>query len=83
MTREQARDLIFDVLADIAPEVDREDVDDSLDLTEQIDLDSMDYLTWMIGISEKTGLDIPQHDVSRFLTIDGATAYLVDNLDTR
>ena len=83
MTREQARDLIFDVLADIAPEVDRNDVDDGLDLTEQIDLDSMDYLTWMIGISEKTGLDIPQADVSRFLTIDGAVGYLVDNLATR
>ncbi|MFP3883800.1 MAG: phosphopantetheine-binding protein [Actinomycetota bacterium] len=83
MTHEQARDLIFDVLADIAPEVDRDDVDDSLDLTEQLDLDSMDYLTWMIGISEKTELDIPQRDVSRFLTIDGAVDYLVDKLGAR
>lgn len=83
MTPEQARDLIFDVLADIAPEVDRTEVDDSLDLTEQLDLDSMDYLTWMIGISEKTGLDIPQRDVSRFLTIDGAVGYLVDRLVAR
>lgn len=83
MTREQARDLIFDVLADIAPEVDRDRVDDSLDLTEQLDLDSMDYLTWMIGISEKTGLDIPQRDVSRFLTIDGAVGYLVDKFVAR
>jgi acyl carrier protein len=83
MTREQARDLIFNVLAEIAPEVDRDDVDDGLDLTEQIDLDSMDYLTWMIGISEKTGLDIPQRDVSRFLTIEGAIAYLADNPATR
>lgn len=83
MTPEQARDLIFDVLADIAPEVDRNNVDDSLDLTEQLDLDSMDYLTWMIGISEKTGLDIPQRDAARFLTIDGAVGYLVDKLVTR
>lgn len=83
MTREQARDLIFDVLSDIAPEVDRDVVDDSLDLTEQLDLDSMDYLTWMIGISEKTGFDIPQREVSKFLTIDGAIGYLVDKLVTR
>lgn len=83
MTPEQTRDLIFDVLADIAPEVDRNNVDDSLDLTEQLDLDSMDYLTWMIGISEKTGVDIPQRDVARFLTIDGAVGYLVDKLVTR
>lgn len=77
MTREQARDLIFDVLVDIAPEIDRNDVDDNLDLTEQLDLDSMDYLTWMIAISEKTDIEIPQRDLSRFLTIDGAVDYLV------
>lgn len=80
MTREQARDLIFDVLSEIAPEVERADVDDGLDLTEQLDLDSMDYLTWMIGISEKTGVEIPQRDVSKFLTVDGAVGYLVEKL---
>ena len=79
MTREQARELIFDALADIAPEVDRDGVDDNVDLTEQLDLDSMDYLTWMIAISEETGLDIPQTDVSRFLTVHGAVSYLVAN----
>lgn len=83
MTPEQARDLIFDVLADIAPEVDRASVDDSLDLTEQLDLDSMDYLTWMIGISEKTGTDIPQRDVSNFMTINGAVSYLVGDTVSR
>ena len=82
MTNEQARDLIFDVLGDIAPEVDRTSVDDSLDLTEQLDLDSMDYLTWMIGISEKTGLDIQQREVSNFMTVDGAVSYLVGHTAT-
>lgn len=80
MTSEKARQLIFDALQDIAPEVDREQVDDSIDLTEQLDLDSMDYLTWMIAISEGAGIDIPQRDASRFLTIDGAVDYLVDHV---
>lgn len=79
MTRQQARDLIFDALADIAPEVDRDHVDDSVDLTEQLDLDSMDYLSWMIAISEATGLEIPQRDTARFLTVSGAVSYLVEN----
>jgi acyl carrier protein len=78
MNRQEARELIFDALADIAPEVDRDHVEDGLDLTEQLDLDSMDYLTWMIAISEAAEIEIPQSDVSRFLTVDGAVAYLVD-----
>jgi acyl carrier protein len=79
MTREQARQTIFHVLGEIAPEVDPATVDDSADLTEQLDLDSMDYLNWMLGINETTGVEIPQRDVSRFLTIDGAVEYLVSH----
>jgi len=77
MTTDEAKTLIFRVLADIAPEIDPATIAGDVDLTEQIDLDSMDYLGWMVGISEATGIDIPQRDVSRFLTIDGAAAFLV------
>ena len=79
MTIDEAKAVIFRVLADIAPEVDPATVDHTLDLTEQIDLDSMDYLAWLLGIGQETGLEIPQRDVARFLTIDYAAAYLVDH----
>ena len=77
MYDEQARQTIFEVLGEIAPEVDPATVDDASDLTEQLDLDSMDYLNWMLGINQATGVEIPQRDVSRFLTIGGAVDYLV------
>lgn len=77
MTTDQAKDLIFSVLDDIAPEVDASVIDHSVDLTEQLDLDSMDYLNWMLAINKATGIEIPQRDVSKFLTIDGAANYLV------
>jgi acyl carrier protein len=76
LTTEEAKDIIFSVLEDIAPEVDRTTVDPAVDLTEQLDLDSMDYQTWMVGINQATGIDIPQRSVSAFLTIDGAAEYL-------
>jgi acyl carrier protein len=79
MNTQEAKKIVFGVLADIAPEVDQGSVDHALDLTEQLDLDSMDYLNWMLGIHEATGIDIPQRDVSLFLTIDGAAAYLVEH----
>jgi acyl carrier protein len=76
MTTDEAKQIIFDVLSMIAPEIAPEDVDHDVDLSEQLDLDSMDYLNWLIGISETTGVEIPQRDASQFLTIDGAAAYL-------
>ena len=47
-------------------------VEHDIDLSEQLDLDSMDFLNWMIGISQATAIEIPQRDAVQFLTIDGA-----------
>lgn len=79
MTIAEAKAVIFGVLADIVPEVDPGRVDHTLELTEQIDLDSMDYLAWLLGIGQATGIEIPQRDVSEFLTIDSAARYLVEH----
>ncbi len=79
MNTDEAKQTIFSILAEIAPEVDAATVEHGVDLSEQLDLDSMDFLNWMIGISQATGVDIPQRDTSEFLTIDGAATYLVDH----
>jgi len=77
MTPIEALAVILSVLADIAPEVDADDVDPGVDLTDQLDLDSMDYLNWMLGINQETGIEIPERDYPKFLTLNGAVDYLV------
>lgn len=79
MTVEEATKLIFAALAEVAPEVDATSIDTGNDLTEQIDLDSMDYLAWMLAIGKSVGSDIPHRDMSQFLTIDGAASYLASS----
>lgn len=79
MTTDEAKVTIFEVLDGIAPEVDAATVEHDVELDEQLDLDSMDFLNWLIGISKATGVEIPQRDASEFMTIDGAAAYLVSH----
>lgn len=78
LTTSDAVEVIYGVLSEIAPEVDASEIDMAVDLTEQLDLDSMDYLHWLVGINARTGIEIPDRDASHFMTIDGAARYLVD-----
>ena len=77
MKPNEALGVILSVLADVAPEVDAEEIDAGVDLTEQLDLDSMDYLNWMLGINRETGIEIPERDDPKFMTLNGAVDYLV------
>ena len=76
MTGTEAKDLIFEVLRDIAPEADPATVAGNDDLREALDLDSMDFMNFVVALHERTALDIPEADYPKLRTIDGAIAYL-------
>jgi acyl carrier protein len=76
MTETDARTVIWDILSGIAPEADPAGVAGDEDLREALDLDSMDFVNFVVGLHERTGIDIPEADYPRLRTLDGAIAYL-------
>ena len=49
-------------------------------LRDQLDLDSMDFLNFVIAIDERLGVSIPEADYSRLPTLDAFVAYLGEKL---
>lgn len=76
MNATDTRALVANVLAGIAPEADLASVGEHEDLREALDLDSMDFLNFIIGLSQGSGVDIPESDYPRLFTLAGLTAYL-------
>ncbi|MCB4365755.1 acyl carrier protein [Hydrogenophaga taeniospiralis] len=76
MNASDIRRLAADVLAGIAPEADLSRVGDGEDLREALDLDSMDFLNFIIGLSQGSGVAIPEADYPRLFTLRGLVAYL-------
>lgn len=76
MTVAEARTLILDTLAEIAPEAASTDLDAERPLREQIDLDSMDFLSLITALSERIGTDIPERDYMALETLADAASYL-------
>lgn len=76
MTEAQARDLIYEILGGIAPEADPASLAGDEDLREALDLDSMDFMNFVVRLHERTGIDIPEPDYQQLRTLKGAIAYL-------
>lgn len=72
----QARALAAEVLAGIAPEADLATVREDEDLRAALDLDSMDFMNFVTGLSERSGHAIPETDTPRLYTLRGLLAYL-------
>ena len=68
--------LLEEELANIAPEADFATLDPSADVREALDIDSMDFLNFVIAVHRRLGVDIPELDYPKLVTLDGAIAYL-------
>ena len=76
MTPDEVRQLFFEELGNIAPEWDPAEIDPQEDIREAMDIDSMDLLNLVIALHKRLGIDIPEADYGKLITIDGAVAYL-------
>jgi acyl carrier protein len=72
--------VVEEELGNIAPEIDFAAVDPAADLREAIDIDSMDFLNFITAIHHRLGVDIPEVDYPKLVTLDGAVAYIKSKL---
>ncbi len=76
MNRDDIRSEVLSVLTGIAPEVDADDITDDELLRDQVDLDSMDWLNFLIGIHKKLDVDIPESDYASLRTLADVVGYV-------
>lgn len=77
MDRQQLVVVVMKTLHAIAPEVDPGALAGDQPLREQVDLDSMDWLNFLIGLHEALKVDIPQTDYAKLRTFDELIDYLL------
>lgn len=78
MDRAVIEEKLLEALASIAPEVRGERIDAHANLQDQLDLDSVDILNYIIRVQNDFHIEVSNKDYHSFLTIEGATAYLAN-----
>jgi acyl carrier protein len=73
---EEMRRVVFEILGQIAPEADLASLDEAVPLQDQLDMDSMDLLNFVVGLSERTGIEVPERDYPRMASLAGCVEYL-------
>ena len=74
--RASLKQTALDVLHSIAPEVDTGALKPAVPLRKQVDLDSMDWLNFLIGLNQRLGITIPESDYAQLVTLDNVLDYL-------
>jgi acyl carrier protein len=83
VTANELRSVVVRMLGRVAPELDPGALQPGVNFRDQLDLDSMDFLNFVIALHEQLGVDIPEADYGHLATLDSAVAYLSKKVASR
>ena len=72
--------MVLDALASVAPELDEATLASDQSFREQLDIDSMDFLNYVIALHEALKIDIAEEDYPQLTSIDHAVSYIAQRL---
>ncbi len=76
MTRDEIKSAVLAALRRVAPEADPASLKTDMPIRDKVDMDSMDFLNFMLELHAALGVDVPETSYKEVATLDGCIAYL-------
>jgi acyl carrier protein len=70
--------LVRRLLGDIAPDTDPGALAPDEDVRDALDIDSVDFLAFVVALKDATGVEVPERDYARIRTVASCAAYVRD-----
>jgi Acyl carrier protein len=80
MSRDEIKDVLLEIIADIDEEADVSGLDADAPLRDQLDLDSMDFLDIVMELRKRYKLQIPEDEYPQLATLTSCVNYLEPRL---
>ena len=75
-TPSEIRRIVLNRLGEIAPEADLTTLKPDISFRDQLDIDSMDFLNFIVALHKEFHVDLPESDYPQLVSIDGCVRYL-------
>jgi acyl carrier protein len=83
MTPDDIRVAVLRALGGVAPEADLEHLKPDVGFREQLDIDSMDFLNFVIALHKELQVEIPESDYPKLSNLHGCMDYLASLRDVQ
>lgn len=75
----EIKQVVFRLLGQIAPEADFDALSPNEDMREALEIDSFDFLNFLIALNKELGVEIPEKDYGRVNTLAQLTMYIQEH----
>ncbi|MCP4914769.1 MAG: acyl carrier protein [Oligoflexia bacterium] len=72
----EVRNIVLEIIEDVALDEDLTNLKDEVSLRDQLDLDSMDFLDIVMELKKRHKIEVPQEDYPQLATMQSCVEYL-------
>ena len=83
MTEDEVKQIVIDIINEIAPDEDTTDLKGEVSLRDQMDLDSMDFLDSVMELRKQHGIEVPEADYPELASLDSCANYLTPKFNAK
>ncbi|MGB0415558.1 MAG: acyl carrier protein [Coraliomargarita sp.] len=83
MTEDEVKQIVIDIINEIAPDEDTSDLKGDVSLRDQMDLDSMDFLDIVMELRKQHGIEVPEADYPELASLDSCANYLTPKFNAK
>jgi acyl carrier protein len=76
LSKDDTRRQVLRILGEIAPEADTTSLRPDVSFRDQLDLDSMDFLNFVVALHKEFHIEIPESDYPKYMTLNGCLTQL-------
>ena len=77
MTHEDVKEIIKNIISEIAPDEDLSSLKPEVPLRDQLDLDSMDFLDIFMELRKKHDIEVPEEEYPKLASLESCANYLL------
>lgn len=78
LTADEITGTVRRILGEVAPEADLTQLKPDVSFRDQLDIDSMDFLNFVIALHETLHLEIPEADYPKLASLNGCLQYAME-----
>lgn len=83
MTKDACKQIVIDIISDIAPDEDLSSIKPDVRLRDQLQLDSMDFLDIVMELRKRHGIEVPEADYMQLASLDSCADYLTPKFQAK
>ena len=76
MTKDETKQVVLEIIGDIAPDEDISNLKSDVRLRDQMQLDSMDFLDIVMELRKRHNIEVPEADYIHLASLDSCADYL-------